>query len=795
VKRKPAGARESGQDIGEPVQASHAARDEALPSRTDILAFITRERELLGAKAPGKIGKREVARAFNVKGPARIALKRMLKDLEADGAIERRRKSLHKPGLLPVVVLADMIARDGDGDLLAAPAEWDMSQGPAPQILVLAKTRQKPGPPAPFPGDRALMRVERVPGAEPGEPAYTGRVIKLLPRAKTQVLGIFRTDPRGGGRIMPIDKKNVNRGELSVGPGDEGAARHGDLVAVEVLRTGRLGLPAAKVRERLGAVDNERAISLIAIHAHQIPHVFDPEVIAEAARARPATMAHREDWRAIPLVTIDPVDAKDHDDAVHAERDPDPANPGGFILRVAIADVAAYARPGAALDREAQERGNSVYFPDRVVPMLPERISNDLCSLRPNEDRPALAARIVVGVDGHKLSHSFHRVMMRSAAKLSYAQTQGLIDHGPDEAMGPLHAAVLVPLYEAYAALKIARDKRGPLDLDLPERKITLDEKGAVKSISTPPRLDSHRLIEEFMILANVAAAEVLEANRQAFIYRVHDKPSVEKLNNLAEFLVSIGIKPGKGQVLRAAQFNGILARVKGTDNEHLVNEVVLRTQAQAEYAIENYGHFGLNLRRYAHFTSPIRRYADLIVHRALISALDLGPDGLASITNEELAEIAAKISAAERRAMAAERETSERLIAAHLAGQIGAAFQGRISGATSAGLFVKLDETGADGFIPAAMLGDDYFRHDPARHALIGSRTGQMHRLGDIVTVRLVEAAPLAGALRFELVSETAPRQTRPRPAKAKRSPRRESRPDFGSPYSRRADCGAAKR
>ncbi|MGC2833454.1 MAG: ribonuclease R [Methylocella sp.] len=760
-----------------------------------MLAFIAGEREAFGGEAQGKIGKREIARAFNIKGPARIALKRMLKDLEAEGAIERRRNSLHKPGLLQGVVLADMIARDRDGDLLAAPAEWDMGQGPAPQILVMmAKARQKPGAPASAPGDRALMRVERVPGAVPGEPAYTGRVVKLLPRAKTQVLGIFRADPRGGGRIVPIDKKNVNRGEVSVGPGDEGPARDGDLVAVEVLHSGRLGLPAAKVRERLGAVDN-RAISLIAIHAHQIPHVFGPEVIAEAERARPAAMAHREDWRAIPFVTIDPVDAKDHDDAVHAERDPDPANPGGFILRVAIADVAAYARPGAALDREAQDRGNSVYFPDRVVPMLPERISNDLCSLRPNEDRPALAARIVVAADGHKLSHSFHRVMMRSAAKLAYAQTQALIDHGPDEAMGPLHAAVLVPLYEAYAALKIARDKRGPLDLDLPERKITLDEKGAVKSIATPPRLDSHRLIEEFMILANVAAAEVLEANRQAFIYRVHDEPSVEKLNNLAEFLASIGIKAGKGQVLRAAQFNGILARAKGTDNEHLVNEVVLRTQAQAEYAIENYGHFGLNLRRYAHFTSPIRRYADLIVHRALISALHHGTDGLASIANEELAEIAAKISAAERRAMAAERETSERLIAAYLADQIGAAFRGRISGATSAGLFVKLDETGADGFIPAALLGDDYFRHDPACHALIGSRTGQMHRLGDIVTVRLVEAAPLAGALRFELVSETASRQTRPRPAKAKRSPRRDIRPDFGSPHARRADRKTAKR
>ena len=772
------GGKESGQDIPEPAQPRVKAGVDALPSRADILAFIAREREALGGKTQGKIGKREIARAFNIKGAARIALKRMLKDLEAEGAVERRHKSLHKPGVLPVIVLADVIARDRDGDLLAAPAEWDSEYGPAPKILIMTMARPKPGMPAPAPGDRALLRVEPVHGAEPGEPAYTGRVVKLLPRAKTQLIGIFRASLGGGGRIVPVDKKNVNRGELSVGPGDEGTAGDGDLVAVELLRTGRLGLPAAKVRERLGALDSEKAISLIAIHSHQIPHVFRRETIAEAEQARPASLSHREDWRAIPLVTIDPEDAKDHDDAVHAEHDPDPANPGGYILRVAIADVAAYVAPGGALDKEARDRGNSVYFPDRVVPMLPERISNDLCSLRPNEDRPALAARIVIASDGHKLHNSFNRIMMRSAAKLSYRQAQAALDHGPDEGAALLHASVLVPLYEAYRALKIARDKRGPLDLDLPERKIILDEKGAVKSVATPPRLDSHRLIEEFMILANVAAAEALEAKQQAFIYRVHDEPSLEKLNNLAEFLASIGIKLAKGQVLRAAQFNGILARVKGTDNEHLVNEVVLRTQAQAEYSIENYGHFGLNLRHYAHFTSPIRRYADLIVHRALIHALHLGRDGLTSIADKELAEIAAAISAAERRAMAAERETSERLIAAHLADQIGAAFKGRISGASSAGLFVKLDETGADGFIPAAMLGDDYFRHDPGRHALIGSRTGQMHRLGDIVTVRLVEAAPLAGALRFELLRESAPQKVRPSLAKAKRAARRGNRP-----------------
>jgi ribonuclease R len=799
VKKTAGGGKATGQAIAGPTQAPEAADGAALPSRADILAFIAREREALCGKAQGKIGKREIARAFNIKGAAKIALKRLLKDLESDGAIQRRHKNLHKPGVLPAIVLADVIARDRDGDLLAAPAEWDAAQGPAPKILLTIRARTnaggRPGAPAPAPGDRALIRVEPLSGAEPGEPAYTGRVVKLLPRSKAQLLGIFRASMGGGGRIVPVDKKNVNRGELSVGPGDEGAAHDGDLVAVEVLRTGRLGLPAAKVRERLGALDSEKAISLIAIHTHRIPHVFGPRVIAEVEQAKSASMAHREDWRAIPLVTIDPADAKDHDDAVHAERDPDPANPGGYILRVAIADVAAYVVSGGALDKEARDRGNSVYFPDRVVPMLPERISNDLCSLRPGEDRPALAARIVIAAGGHKLTHSFHRVMMRSAAKLSYTQAQALIDEVRDAAAEPIHAPVLVPLYEAYSALKTARDTRGPLDLDLPERKILLDENGAVKSVVTPPRLDSHRVIEEFMILANVVAAETLEAKQQAFIYRVHDEPSLEKINNLAEFLASIGIKFGKGQVLRAAQFNGILGRVKGTDNEHIVNEVVLRTQAQAEYAVDNYGHFGLNLRRYAHFTSPIRRYADLVVHRALIHALHLGPDGLTVSANKELAEIAAAISATERRAMAAERETSDRLIAAHLADQIGAAFEGRISGATSAGLFIKLDGTGADGFIPAAMLGDDYFRHDAARHALIGSRTGKVHRLGDVVTVRLVEAAPLAGALRFELLRESAPSQAKSKLVKGKRTARREKRPSAEFAEARRSGAKASKR
>ncbi|MBN8974626.1 MAG: ribonuclease R, partial [Rhizobiales bacterium] len=525
--------------------------------------------------------------------------------------------------------------------------------------------------------------------------------------------------------------------------------------------------------ERLGSLATEKAISLIAIHANDIPMAFSPAALKEAEAAAPATLQGREDWRDIPLVTIDPPDAKDHDDAVHAVPDDDSANKGGYIVHVAIADVAFYVRPGSALDRDALLRGNSVYFPDRVVPMLPERISNDLCSLRPSEARGALAVRLVIAPDGRKRSHTFHRVLMRSAAKLNYAQVQTAIDGHPDDTTGPLLESILKPLYAAYALVKRARDEREPLELDLPERKIVLKPDGTVDRVVTPERLDAHKLIEEFMILANVAAAETLEKKGLPLIYRVHDEPTVEKVHNLQEFLKTLDISFAKSGALRPSVFNRVLTKIKGHDSEHMVNEVVLRSQAQAEYAAENYGHFGLNLRRYAHFTSPIRRYADLVVHRAIIRALGLGAGALPETeTIETLGEVAAQISATERRAMKAERETVDRLIAHHLADRIGAVFQGRISGVTRAGLFVKLSDTGADGLIPIRTLGTEYFNYDEARHALVGTRSGAMHRLGDVVEVRLVEAAPVAGALRFELLSEghAAPR-TRQRQRDSDRS------------------------
>ncbi|MDJ1157197.1 ribonuclease R [Chelatococcus sp. SYSU_G07232] len=744
------------------------------------------------AEAKGKVGKREIARAFGIGGGQRIWLKRMLKDLEEEGVVDRRRKGLHRPGTLPPVVLADVTGRDADGELIAEPTEWDTEEhGEAPKILVTTPRKARPGQPVPGVGDRALLRVE--PSDEERGPAYIGRVIRVIAKAKAQVLGVFRALPEGGGRLVPVDKKNLGR-ELIIPPGDEGEARDGDLVAVSVAREGRFGRPKAKVRERLGSLKSERAVSLVAIHTHGIPYVFSSAALREAEEAPPAVLAGREDWRALPLVTIDPADAKDHDDAVHAAADDDPANEGGFVLTVAIADVAAYVRPGSALDREALERGNSVYFPDRVVPMLPERISNDLCSLRPNEDRPALAVRIVIGADGRKKHHSFHRVLMRSAAKLAYPQAQAAIDGRPDEITGPLLEPVLRPLWAAYAALARARDARGPLALDLPERKLLLKEDGTLDRVIVPERLEAHRLIEEFMILANVCAAETLEKARSPLIYRVHDEPSLEKMRSLGEVLASIGLKLPKAGALRPTLFNRILAAVGGSPHQTFVNEVVLRTQAQAEYAHENYGHFGLNLRRYAHFTSPIRRYADLIVHRALVRACKLGTDGLpANMSLEELAEIAARISAAERRAMAAERETVDRLVAHFLADQIGATFTGQISGTTRAGLFIKLDDTGADGFVPAATIGDDFFRYDEGRHALVGSRSGETYRLGDKVTVRLVEAAPVAGALRFELLSQGrrgVPLRGRDRNAK----PAREARSRGGGERAPGGKRGAAR-
>jgi len=705
-------------------------------------------------------GKRDLYKHFGIHGALKAPFKLLLKEMEGEGFIARKRKNLRRTASLPQVAALDIPSDADPDDLHAFPAAWDEAEGAPPRVRVLVSRTSRV---VPAPGDRVLARIDAGDGPVP---AYTARPMKILEKPRRGQIGIVRLDD-GGARLVPVERKLK---EMRIDSGDLGDARDGDLVEVSVKMTGRLMIPRAKVVAVIGNPKSEGAISMIAIHNLEIPYRFPAAVLREAETAGETSLKGREDWRQVPLITIDPPDAKDYDDAVHAEPDSDPKNAGGHVVTVAIADVAAYVRPDSALDREAYLRGNSVYFPDRVVPMLPERISNDLCSLRAGENRPALAVRMTFTADGRKLRHSFHRVIFRSAARLSYQQVQAAIDGKPDDSTGPLVEPVILPLWRAYEAMRRAREARGPLDLDLPERKIVLDADGMVADVRVPERLETMRLIEEMMIAANVAAAETLEARKSALLYRVHDTPSREKLDALREFLGTLDLSFGKSDAVRPSDFNRVLAKARAGNKTEQVSEMVLRSQAQAEYAHENYGHFGLNLDRYAHFTSPIRRYADLVVHRALIAALDLGADGLTDGEAARLPGIAQHISATERRAMLAERETSDRLLAQFLSSQIGAEFMGRISGVTRAGLFVRLTETGADGFIPASTIGADYYRFVEEMQALVGDRTGETFRIGETVNVRLLEAAPVAGALRFELLSEG----VRGKPSSGKRAAKR---------------------
>jgi len=709
--------------------------------------------ELLATNAGAN--KRDLARMLGLKGSDRIQLKRILKELEAEGAIEgRARKSFVKAGELPETLLIEITGTDDDGEVLARPLNWDSNEEPPPIYVAPPKEGVAPGP-----GDRVLARLEKH-GDE-----YEARIIRRLEReTSTRLIGVLRDSQSGGWRLVPIDKKA--RTEYALDKSDLGGAKNNELVAAEP-KPGRMaGFARVKVVERIGSMDSPKTISLIAIHDHGIPTEFPKSVIEEAKAAQPVDPRGRTDLRAIPLVTIDPPDARDHDDAVWAGPDDDAANPGGHVVLVAIADVAHYVTPGSALDKEALKRGNSAYFPDRVVPMLPEELSADLCSLKEGVDRPCLAVRMVFDKHGHKKNQVFLRAVMRSAARLTYAQAQAAFDGHPDPAMTATVKKTLADLWDAYKSLTVARNKRDPLDLDLPERRVILGADGKVASIAYRERLESMKLIEEFMVLANVAAAEALEKARTPLIYRVHDTPSKEKLYAFSDFLRTLNINFAKGQVVQPGTFNRILAASKGKPHEAVMNDVVLRSQAQAIYDPANIGHFGLNLAKYAHFTSPIRRYADLIVHRALIRAFKLDEGGLTDREIGALAGIAEHITMTERRAMAAERDSTDRYVAAYMEERVGQTFEARVTGVTRFGLFVRLAGSGAEGLIPIRALGGDYFHHDERSQALVGQRTRQRYGMGDELTVKLVEAAPITGGLRFELADGSGA-QTAHRPGK----------------------------
>ena len=727
-----------------------------IPTKSEILDWIEQN--------PTLTAKRDIAKAFGIKGAARIDLKRVLKELEEEGQLEKRKRSYQDPDRLPPVSVLLVTGPDKDGDLMAKPLEWH-GTGVEPLVLVIARASD----PALGAGDRILARLTVVKG-EPHH--YEARLIRRIGTNPKRVLGIFRKGSDGG-RILPIDKGMEK--EWVVAADATHGARDGELVEAEQAGPkGRLGLPRARIVERLGDPSAPRAVSLIAIHQHGIPDAFPDDVIAEADAAMPIGLNGREDLRDLPLLTIDPSDARDRDDACFAQPDEDPRNEGGYIIWVAIADVAAYVTPGSALDREARKRGNSTYFPDRVVPMLPDVLSGDLCSLHEAVPRACIAVRIKLDAHGEKLSHTFHRGLMRSVASLHYEEVQDAIDGTPNDRTGPLLEPILKPLYAAYHVLVAARHRRQPLDLDLPERRIELGDDGKVRSVNFKERLDAHRLIEEFMVLANVCAAETLIAKKIPLLFRVHEEPSPEKLDALRETAGAAGFNLAKGQVLKTAHLNRLLLDAAGTDEAELINMSTLRSMTQAYYGPHNLGHFGLALARYAHFTSPIRRYADLIVHRALIAAHGWGKDGLQPDDYDDLDQIGQHISDTERRSMMAERDTTDRYLAAFLSERVGNEFSGRISGVARFGVFVRLDETGADGLIPIRSLGREYFHFDRDAGTLMGADTGMIIGIGQRVTVRLAEAAPVSGGIALELLSLDGAEMPKGRSSPAGRSAKR---------------------
>ncbi|MFZ2994979.1 ribonuclease R [Sphingobium sp.] len=713
-------------------------RPAGFPTRNEIMDFITTSDQ--------PAGKREIAKAFGLKGQEKIALKALLKDMADEGLIDLGpARAFHKLGGVPKVTVLRIIDVD-DTTLIATPERWEAEGQPAPRLRIVERGKRG----ALTVGDRILARTE-----EAGR-GWIAHPMKKLAKSEEMLLGVVEEMADGKLWLRPVDKRIRKDTPIS----DLGSAKKGDLVLAEP--TGRPPRISARVTDILGDPFAPRSFSLIAIHKHGIPNVFPEAVEEEAVLASnlPLHEDKREDLRHLPIVAIDPSDARDHDDAVWATPDDDEGNVGGYKAIVAIADVSYYVRPGSALDREARKRGNSVYFPDLVVPMLPHQLSSDMCSLRAGQDRAAMACHLVINAQGKVTSWRFTRAIIRVAAVLAYEDAQAAIDGTRDE---PLLDVALRPLWDCWALLQKARNAREPLALDLPERRVVLDEWGKIVSVAVRERLDAHMLIEDYMIAANVAAAKALEQKKAPVMYRVHEPPSREKLVALKEYLATFEIDFALGQVIRPATFNHLIKRIEGAEEKEQIMVQILRSQTQAYYAPQNMGHFGLSLGSYGHFTSPIRRYADLLVHRALVGAHKLelpAPKGgaipasssLSVEDYENMARVGELISQHERRAMEAERETVDRYVAAFLAAHVGEIVKARITGVQNFGFFATVDGLGGDGLVPVSTMGAERFYFDEAGRALEGVESGDRYTVGQKLELRLAEADPINGSLRFEL-------------------------------------------
>jgi ribonuclease R len=718
-----------------------------LPSREQIIEFIQ--------SSDSPAGKREIAKAFGLKGQEKITLKKLLRDMAEEGLIDGKKTAYHRMGGVPKVTVLRVMEID-EGEAFAIPDAWSPDDKTPPPRLRVIEKKKGPGRIAALKvGDRILARTEEV-----GK-GWLAHPMKKLPARTDGLMGVVEIDKSGKGWLAPVDKRVRSSSPIA----DLGGAEAGQLVVAEP--AGKSPRAGVKVTEVLGDPLAPKSFSMIAIAKHGIPHVFSEETLAEAERAAklPLSEEHREDLRHLPIVAIDPADARDHDDAIWAE----PDGEGGYRAVVAIADVSFYVRPGGDLDREARKRGNSVYFPDRVVPMLPEVLSADVCSLKEGADRAAMACHLRISPQGKVTKFRFTRALVRIAEVIAYEDAQARTDDGSA-------GENLQHLWAAWKLLADARAKRDPLELELPERRVMLDDQGRIESVAVRERLDAHRVVEDFMIAANVAAAQALESKTAPVVYRVHEPPSREKLVALKEYLATFGRSMALGQLITPGLFNRMLKDVTDEAEKAQVMEAVLRSQTQAYYGPGNAGHFGLALASYAHFTSPIRRYADLLVHRALVDAFKLEQpapkgklpetSGLSDRDRDDLSRVSEAISTAERRAMEAERDTIDRYVAAWLAGRVGEVFDTRITGVQSFGFFATIEQLGGDGLVPVSTLGDEHFRYDEAARALIGADSKTRYAVGDRLKLRLGEANPLTGALKFELPeggSRIEPRGNRP--------------------------------
>jgi ribonuclease R len=720
-----------------------------LPTRKQILEFIQASTE--------PAGKREISRHFGLQGAEKIQLKALLKDMAEEGLIDGKRTAFHKMGGVPRVTVLRVVDIE-EGEAIAVPDTWQPDDAtPPPRIRLIEKGPGKHRGSALRKGDRVLARTEE------NDSGWRGYPMKKLELSADQVLGVVEMDTAGKPWLAPVDKRIRNSSPIS----DLAGAKPGELVLGEPI--GKSARPSVKVVQVLGEPLAPRAFSLIAIHKHGIPNHFGQETLDEAQLAAKLPLSHekREDLRHLPIVAIDPSDARDHDDAIWAQ----PDGQGGFDALVAIADVSFYVRPGGEIDREARKRGNSVYFPDRVVPMLPEVLSADVCSLRSGEDRAAMACHIKIDAEGRVTDWRFTRALVRIHEVIAYEEAQARMDEDRAEEH-------LKHLWAAWHALAAARKARDPLELELPERRVRLDEQGRIAEIAIRERLDAHRVVEDFMIAANVAAAKALEAKTAPVVYRVHETPSREKLMALKDYLATFGKKLAMGQVITPGLFNRMLKDIADETEKALIMEAVLRSQTQAYYGPSNAGHFGLALGSYAHFTSPIRRYADLLVHRALVDAYGLeqpkpkgdipATSGLSERDKGDLGRVSEAISAAERRAMEAERDTIDRYVAAWLSARVGEVFDCRITGVQKFGFFATILRLGGDGLVPVSTLGDERFGYDEKARVLVGEQSGTKYVVGQVLRLRLAEANPLTGALKFELEEGSGRIEPRGRPQTA---------------------------